>query len=48
MGFIAKFRNNGVSFERERIKPKKDKKKHKRIARMKKKSRQINQKRRKK
>lgn len=48
MGFITKFRGNAVSFEREPNKPKKrDKKKHKRIAKMKKRSRQINQKRKK-
>lgn len=48
MGFLAKFRNHGVQFEKEKdIPKKKDKKKSKRIAKMKKKSRKINQKRKK-
>ena len=46
MGFITKFKNHGVTFERDGNKPKsKDKKKRKRIYRMKKKSKQINHKR---
>ena len=48
MGFLTKFTNRGVEFEREKNIPKKrDKKKTKRISKMKKKSRKINQKRKK-
>lgn len=48
MGFLAKFTKRGVEFERDsEIPKKKNKKKAKRIAKMKKKSRKINQKRKK-
>lgn len=48
MGFFTKFTKRGVEFEREAEIPKKrDKKKYKRVAKMKKKSRKINQKRKK-
>ena len=46
MGFLAKFSKKGIEFEREKnISKKKNKKKYKRISKMKKKSRRINQKR---
>lgn len=48
MGFLTKFTKRGVEFNREAdIPKKKDKKKHKRVVKMKKKSRKINQKRKK-
>ena len=48
MGFLAKFTKRRVRFEKENnIPKKKDKKKSKRISKMKKNSRKINQKRKK-